>query len=183
MSHSTTDNEGPDTPMHSSVPSLSCLSINSSGKDTDESTVDDVTCPWKGGTFIIRNLQTKLVIAIRHGTLGLFHKDTYQYKYGESSHWCCVENDGMWLGFYNAVTGTYIGHDDSWNLIATARKHRFWECFCVRQHPDGGHVILVRDWDGFLPIRAEGRGRRKLVVGSSRQEGTAWEFIRVGSDY
>ena len=53
----------------------------------------------------------------------------------------------------------------------------------MRQHPDGGHVILVRDWDGFLPIRAEGRGRRKLVVGSSRQEGTAWEFIRVGSDY
>ena len=51
----------------------------------------------------------------------------------------------------------------------------------MRQHPDGGHVLLVKHRDGFLPMKANDEG--ELVVDSNRQEGTAWEFVWVGFNF
>jgi hypothetical protein len=90
----------------------------------------------------------------------------------------------MWFGFYNTVSGTYIGHDNNksnWRFIAEAKSHKFWEYFCPRPHPDG-HILLVKHCDNFLPMRIGGKENRELVVGSPTEGGTPWEFIRVDSE-
>ncbi|KAE8162814.1 hypothetical protein BDV40DRAFT_264471 [Aspergillus tamarii] len=145
-------------------------------------------CPWKGGTYIIRDPKTKLVIALEKGVLGLYpeaNEVESLYHYGRGSHWHCVENDRMWLGFYNAVSGTYIGHDNrknNWRFQAKAERHDEWEWFCARQHPDGGHILLVKHWNEFLPMRIGGKDGRELMVDAKREGGTVWEFIRVDSE-
>ncbi|KAJ1707633.1 hypothetical protein NYO67_10226 [Aspergillus flavus] len=142
-------------------------------------------CPWKGGTYIIRDPETKLVIALEKGILGLYPEASVVesiYQFGRGSHWHCVENDSMWLGFYNAVSGTYIGHDNrksNWRFQAKAERHDEWEWFCARQHPDGGHVLLVKHWGEFLPMRIGGKDNRELMVDAKREGGTVWEFIKV----
>lgn len=140
-------------------------------------------CPWKGDTFIIRDPESHCAMALRDGVLGLYPEDEYgngMYRYGRDSYWHCVENEKGWLGFRNAVSGTYIGHNnkrENWKLGATAVGHREWEWFCTRQHPDGGHVLLIKHNDGLKTTAVGGHRKRELVVGQGR--GTSWEFIKV----
>ncbi|KAL4904082.1 hypothetical protein BDW74DRAFT_155078 [Aspergillus multicolor] len=63
-----------------------------------------------------------------------------------------------------------------WKFRAQSKRHRDWEKFCVRQSPDGGHVLLVKHWGGFRAMIAENKG---LQVGGEGKRGTAWEFVRV----
>lgn len=96
--------------------------------------------------------------------------------HGCGIYWSCVESDEMLLGFQNMVSGTFIGHNNKGKFIAGAIFHRDWESFCVREHTDGGYV-LVKHGSGFLPMRID-RGRQ-LVVSTNKDEGVVSEFIRV----
>ncbi|KAL4781985.1 hypothetical protein BJX76DRAFT_306797 [Aspergillus varians] len=143
--------------------------------------------PEGGATFVIRDPQTGLVIALRNGMLSLRpERQVHGFGLtGRGSHWHCVENDELWLGFRNAVSGTYIGHDNKqscWRFIADAKAHKPWEWFCARQHPGGGHMLLVRHNDGFRAMKIGGEQNRELIVGERGQGGTAWEFIVVDDE-
>ncbi|KAJ5170239.1 uncharacterized protein N7500_003022 [Penicillium coprophilum] len=86
----------------------------------------------------------------------------------------------MFLGFQNVISGTFIGHNNKNKLIAEAKVHSDWESFCVRANPDGGYLLLVKQGRGFLPMRVD--GDNQLVVSTNRDEGVAWEFIRVDDE-
>lgn len=166
-----------DTPTHTSVAEDS--TSDSSSVDCP-STISDMglfnASPWNGGLYIIRDPKSGLAIALKEGTLGLF-PDVY-YR-GSGGRWRCVENDRLWLGFKNAVSGAYIGHNNRGGFVAEAKSHDGWEWFCARQHPYGGYVLLVKHWSGFLPMKIGGKDNKELVVDAEREGGTAWEFIRV----
>lgn len=172
------------TPMHTSVP---------------ESYIDPelppyaapaAVAPCKGATFIIRDPQSSLVITLQDGKLGLASggKDNafVNRDDGRGNHWRCVENKERWLGFKNAVSGEYIGHDNNkknnWLFIAKVEDHREWEFFCVRQHPCGGHELLVKHWNGFRAMQVGGDDNRELVVAGEGHGGTAWEFLKVSTE-
>ncbi|PLN86455.1 hypothetical protein BDW42DRAFT_75674 [Aspergillus taichungensis] len=144
--------------------------------------------PHKGATFIIRDPESSLVITLKDGKLGLapaIKESAFVYSDdGLGSHWRCVENKDRWLGFYNAVSGGFLGHDNKkeWRFIAKADAHREWEFFCVRQHPDGGHELLVKHWNGFRAMQVGGDKGRDLVVADEGKSGTAWEFLEVHSE-
>ncbi|PYH90376.1 hypothetical protein BO71DRAFT_422338 [Aspergillus ellipticus CBS 707.79] len=129
-------------------------------------------------TYIIRDPATHLVITLKKGTT-IDGADS-PHGHNRGTHWHCVENKNRWLGFYNAVSGTYIRHNNQkkeWRFDANGKKHGDWESFCARECPGGGHVLLVKHWDGLLAMRAEGG---ELVVDCKGEGGTAWEFVRVG---
>ncbi|OQD80392.1 hypothetical protein PENANT_c036G03790 [Penicillium antarcticum] len=101
--------------------------------------IDPNSCPSEGRLFIIRDPNTELVIGLNEGILTLVPE---RNGYVCGIYWLCVESENMWLGFRNAISGTYIGHDNKRKFIADKKWHRGHESFCVRQHPDGGHVML-----------------------------------------
>ncbi|KAE8153074.1 hypothetical protein BDV25DRAFT_45230 [Aspergillus avenaceus] len=145
--------------------------------------------PHKGATFIIRDPQSGLLITLKDGKLVLAPGDKdnafVNRDDGRGSHWRCVENKDRWLGFKNAVSGDFLGHDDNkleWRFVARVKEHRQWEFFCVRQHPGGGHELLVKHWDGFRAMVIGGMDGRELVVGEEGCVGTAWEFLRIYSE-
>ncbi|KAJ5607133.1 hypothetical protein N7537_003752 [Penicillium hordei] len=144
--------------------------------------------PYKGATFVIRDPQSGLVITLKDGKLGLAPGDKadsfINYDDGRGSHWRCVENKDRWLGFKNAVSGEFIGHDNNkknWRFMAKVEAHNEWEFFCVRQHPDGGHELLMKHWGGFRAMQVGGNDNRELVVAGEGQGGMAWEFLKVHS--
>lgn len=146
--------------------------------------------PQPGKKFIIRDPKTGLLIALKRGVLGLHSDITHvcnipgrPIAHNNGSHWHCIENEDLWLGFQNEVSGTYIGRDKQCKtFIAKADSHRSWEQFCVRQHPDGGHTLLVRHEGGFRSMIVGGDGGRLLIVGSKGECGTAFEFIELYSE-
>ncbi|KAL2811969.1 hypothetical protein BJX63DRAFT_264137 [Aspergillus granulosus] len=144
--------------------------------------------PHKDATFVIRDRETGLVIALDDGELGLHpdEKDSGNgsYIHGRGNHWKCIENDDLWLGFRNSVSREYIGHNGDikghWRFIAEKKHHKLWEYFCAReQHPKGGHVLLVKHDHGFRAMKAGGKDGRELVVAGKGEKGATWDFIKV----
>ncbi|KAJ5509555.1 hypothetical protein N7527_011698 [Penicillium freii] len=87
----------------------------------------------------------------------------------------------MLLGFQNVVSGTFIGHINNASLFsAQDNLHGESESFCVRAHPDGGYV-LVKQACRFLPMQI--CMDRWLKTGTNKDEGVAWEFIRVKDEH
>jgi hypothetical protein len=115
--------------------------------------------------------------------LGLYPQEKLSgnFDFGQrGAHWRCHENSGMWLGFQNAVSGRFVGHNGRewhWRFHCRGEWHDQWEYFVTRQHPDGGHLLLVKHWNSFLPMRAADNG--ELVVERDTDAGTVWEFIKV----
>ena len=137
------------------------------------------TCPWQGGTFIIRDLDKKLAIILKNGMLSLQRDDgTFNFYDDRGSHWVCVEKDG-WLGFYNAVSGTYMGYNNTRQFIATARQHKPSECFCAQRHPHGGYVLQSKHDHYLYPMRIATSKEEGLVVDREGKGGTMWEFVKV----
>lgn len=177
---STSSGESTTTPTHTSVPE----SHADSGLPPYHAAV--TVAPRGGATFIIRDPQSKLVITLNKGQLGLAPGDWgdafVNPHNGRGSHWCCVENKDRWLGFKSKVSDRFIGHDNkkkNWHFIATADKHDDWERFCARQHPDGGHELLVKHWDGFRAMQAGGVDNKELMVAGEGCGGTRWEFLEI----
>ncbi|KAL2826756.1 hypothetical protein BJY01DRAFT_229559 [Aspergillus pseudoustus] len=150
--------------------------------------------PHPNATFIIRDRSTGLVIALKDGELGLHpdekspssggHITSYEHQHGRGSHWHCVENEDFWLGFRSSVSKQYIGHNNKkennkWRFIAKADQHRGWEYFCAREHPEGGHVLLVKHYDGFRAMKVGGKDGRELLVVDRKEGGTPFDFIKI----
>lgn len=182
---SSTYSDGPGmTPTHTSLPE------SFADPELPPYPAPAAVAPYKGATFIIRDPKSGLVITLKDGKLGLAPADKenafINCDDGRGSHWRCVENEGRWLGFKNAVSGEFIGHDNNkknWRFMAKVEAHREWEFFCVRQHPGGGHELLVKHWDGFRAMQVGGDDNRELVVAGEGHSGTAWEFLKVYSDF
>lgn len=173
---STAESDGRSTPTHT-ITSGEANSYTSMGMQ--EPTFDARALPSRNMTFIIRDPKTHRIISLKEGAPKMVHLDIFHYQYNVASHWHCVENEMMWLGFYNDVSGTYLGHDSNDGIRARATKHNAWEWFCPRQHPDGGQLLLIKDDNGFSPMKIGGKENMELVVDSQRREGTMWEFIRI----
>ncbi|KAH8704800.1 hypothetical protein BGW36DRAFT_366186 [Talaromyces proteolyticus] len=169
----TAEEEGCYTPTHTSMPSddwelPSYSRLNTVGM-----------CPWKDTTYIIRNAETDLVISLNDGDLILSPQEKGHY-----CHWHCVENSEGWFGFRNVAAGRYIGHNNNrrnWRFVVEGRQHREWEYFCARQHPSGGHILLVKHWNGFQPMTVGGPDNTELVVGERDVDPARWEFIKIES--
>jgi hypothetical protein len=132
------------------------------------------------------------VIALKDGKLGLYpeekdHGDGFglgskPHQHGRGSHWQCVVNEELWLGFKSSMSGQFIGHggvENDWRFIAKKDHHEWWECFCAKESLDGGNVLLVKYDHGFRAMKAGGREGRELVVASKKEDGTVWDFIKV----
>lgn len=170
MSSTTTCDQGCDTPTHSSVHDGSADYVTSIDLILNRSR----NCPWEGRTFIIREPTTKFMIGLHKGILCLVPE---QSGHGCGVYWACLESKDMWLGFENVVSSTFLGHDNNGKVIAQAKKQSDFEYFFVRAHPNGGYVLLMKNGWGFLPLQVE--RDRQLVIGSKKDGGRAWEFIRV----
>ena len=184
MSSYSSDGEQCNTPTHTtvSIPEIRDIPPPSYANSTSQRTSAKIG-PWKGSTYIIRDLETELVIGLRDGNLRMFsqEKSSGGFDFGQrDTHWQCHENGQMWFGFKNAVSGRWIGHDANgkhWRFRCEAQRHDSWEYFVTRQHPNGGHLLLVKNRDSFLPMRAADNG--ELVAERDVDAGTAWEFIKV----
>ena len=75
------------------------------------------------------------------------------------------------------VSSTFIKHNRKGKSIAEVKWHRDHETFCVREHPNGGYILLVKQGKGFLPMQIE--GDTQLIVSTKRDGSIACEFIRV----
>ncbi|TGO25878.1 hypothetical protein BPAE_0071g00500 [Botrytis paeoniae] len=149
------------TPTHSSIDDGSCRTI-------------DNAVPEPGGIFIIRKRGYGKIITLEDGQLQL--KSDISGIGG--CHWICVERDG-WLGFRNCISGTYIGHDGSGKFYAKVTRHKDYESFCVRKHPNGDYLLLTKHWSKLwkMEIKMNGDGLDELV--ETETGGTTWEFAKV----
>ncbi|ESA41912.1 hypothetical protein NCU06081 [Neurospora crassa OR74A] len=92
-------------------------------------------------------------------------------------HWHCVENAG-WLGFRNAASGTFLGHDMWQNIIARVYRHQGWEFMTVRPALERkGWYLMVTHWEKLHKINF--LEERRAFVATNPEEGTVWEFVRV----
>ncbi|KAH6677740.1 hypothetical protein B0J14DRAFT_475006, partial [Halenospora varia] len=141
--------------------------------DTKPSSVSSV--PWPGSTFIIRSVSSGHVITLLDGQIVLASPG------GRGSiHWACVETKG-WLGFRNATSGRFLGHDFWGSLCCSGERHQGWENFCVRLRPEGGYVLLMTHWERLwhVGIILE-QGVEKLAkVGDGGSDGIVWDFVKV----
>ncbi|KAL3465621.1 hypothetical protein BJX64DRAFT_252211 [Aspergillus heterothallicus] len=150
--------------------------------------------PHKDATFVIRDRSTGLVIALEDGKLGLYESENdtetvgarneKAYQHSRSSHWKCVENEHLYFGFRNSVSGEYIGHNGEtltgrWRFWAERKHHKWWEWFTAQHQPDGGYVLLVKHDHAFRSMKAGGADGRELLVADKGEKGTAWDFIKI----
>jgi hypothetical protein len=178
MSTTTTGDRGINTPTESSIRDDLTRILALRERSADRSW----NCPWPDRTFIIRDPTANLVIGLHKGHLRLVSEGD---GHGRSIYWSFLRSWKGLFAFQNEVSGTFIGtkknpylrnHPQERMIVAEA-KQNLDSAVCVLEHPNGGHTILVGHDDGFSPISV-GEGQ-KLVVSSSLDEATAWEFIRV----
>ncbi|QKX59265.1 uncharacterized protein TRUGW13939_06397 [Talaromyces rugulosus] len=134
--------------------------------------------PSEGRTYIIRDSEAGLVLAVEEGVLNLLS----QYTEDDGRiHWRCIRHHDGWYGFRNMGSGTLIGHNRQGQFVAQATNHADWEQFRVEHDPDGGYTLLVKrtDWFRFWlePMVIDSNGQ--LVLAGARERGTVWKFIRV----
>lgn len=129
---------------------------------------DDV--PWPGKTYKIRHRESRRLITLAEGTLRLQLPEATKATGG--TYWFCAENNGWW-GFRNSISGTYIGYSVITSVDYTATTGRFTantqqygaeQCFCIRRHPEGGYVILVRYLKEGLRQMVVNEGTGQLVA-------------------
>ncbi|KAI1751058.1 hypothetical protein F4782DRAFT_547903 [Xylaria castorea] len=95
--------------------------------------------------------------------------------------WDCEEHPDGWIGFRDAVSGRYLGHDNKGGYIAQASKLLSWESFVLRPRAAGGHNLCVKDGHKLKPMGiSENDGSTpKLVDAKSHEEAARWEFYKV----
>ncbi|KAK3953297.1 hypothetical protein QBC32DRAFT_258253 [Pseudoneurospora amorphoporcata] len=155
--------------------------------------------PFPGQTYILLEASTGRALTLIDGNLRLVHvpdpdlisiTDQSHIDLTDSSvavptcakgqcnwHWHCVETAG-WLGFRNAASGTFLGHDMWQNIVAKAYRHNGWEWMAVRPTPGGpegkGWHLLVTHWEKLYRIKFLEGG---AFVAMDSTEGTVWEFV------
>ncbi|KAF2664195.1 hypothetical protein BT63DRAFT_103099 [Microthyrium microscopicum] len=131
--------------------------------------------PWPGSSFIIRSASSGNVITLLDGQIVLDRPGSRG-----SFHWACVETKG-WIGFRNAVSGRFLGHDPSGKLHCSAQRQQGWENFCVRLRPDGGYLLLMTHFERLwhVGIKMERGIERLAKIGHGEDDGMVFEFIKV----
>ncbi|KAI1154148.1 hypothetical protein F4825DRAFT_472851 [Nemania diffusa] len=157
-----------DTPTRitDSDASLSCASFTT--KDGTKN------IPVPGKAFMIRDFHTGEAITMEEG--GLILKPAGGTRGGW--HWHCVERDGGWLGFREAVSGNHLGRDDEGGFQAKFKHFEVWESFCLRPLEAGGYHLLVIYESSFRRMGIAGDGG-KLIQVKAAAEATRWEFVQV----
>ncbi|KAK4213487.1 hypothetical protein QBC37DRAFT_285923 [Rhypophila decipiens] len=155
--------------------------------------------PYPGETFIILHKPTNRVITLLEAgwvLLGDRHAFSSDQKTLNTApnflsmsrcQWLCVERDG-WLGF-RAPTGDYMGHsllkkfvkeEERHVVAADTMHHGEWQYCCVRRHPRGGYILMMRGNNTKLlkvEIGTRSGTLNNLVL---REDGGAlWEFVKV----
>lgn len=135
------------------------------------------TVPRAGHTYMIRDVARGRIITLTKGEIhALSNPKSGDWK------WVCVEKNSL-FGFYNSISGRYIGHDDKNNFIAEAKSHRDWESFRLMPHPKGGYFLAVQFfwWHTLKMVVNEGTEGANLIVKYEDQVGewTTWEFVEV----
>lgn len=117
------------------------------------------TIPWPGKTYRIQHYTSGHLLTLVEG------RPKIEITTSSGGwHWACVERDG-WLGFRNAVSGTYMGIDKRGGVWSKYQHHENDEYFCVRRHPEGGYIILAK----------HNRGRELWPMAVDREHGTLVE--------
>ncbi|ROV98369.1 hypothetical protein VMCG_07137 [Cytospora schulzeri] len=136
--------------------------------------------PWPGETYKIQHRDSRRLITLEEGELRL--RLPSAAKAAGGCHWVCVEKNG-WLGFRSPVSATYMGHDNKGAIWCKKQHHKSYESFCVRRHPDGGYVILVKHHEGLeLCQLAVDEASGKIVersFGEPRARNTQWLFEAI----
>lgn len=132
--------------------------------------------PLNGSIYIIRQESTGLVIQLLGGEVVLDKPSSLS-----SMDWVCEEKNG-WLGFRNAASGKYLGHDGGGKLCCRAGQQREWECFSLGVSSEHGYVLLMRHWEKLWPvtINTENKDIVTLAKVEGRiSDGNTWDFIEV----
>jgi len=184
--------EFPEELEHSRPPSPS---ISGTGMDTPSSATppsyddipswfpkyndDDIptSVPEPGHMYMIRETITKKAITLVDGCLTVLRDP----KPGVGWHWHCEEQNGGWVGFREAVSGKYLGHNNSGGFRVTAAKMKSWEWFVLRPRAAGGYNLYVTDWSDLkaMGISDVMEARPKLVIVADVKDAARWEFIRL----
>lgn len=135
--------------------------------------VPAVPCPEK--TYKIHLCDTRQVITITEGEVTL--QSPTDARPGGGWYWVCVEK-GNWLGFRNHVSGNYLGHNGKSGLHAQATHHKAWEFFCVRHHPRGGYLLLVKH-PRTEELRQIGYAADRKTLVDKEKDGARWMFEEV----
>ncbi|KAI0419885.1 hypothetical protein F5X98DRAFT_334190 [Xylaria grammica] len=141
--------------------------------------------PEPGRTYMIRDLDSERVLTVADGCLTL----TLAPDVGSTGgwQWHCEEHTSGWLGFRNAVSGKYIGHNNRGaGYVAKAVRFRSWEYFVLRPRQLGGYNLCVK-WGHELKFvgtntdenKNGNESMLKLVHAPTSDLATRWEFIRV----
>ncbi|KAI0867645.1 hypothetical protein GGS24DRAFT_267648 [Hypoxylon argillaceum] len=133
--------------------------------------------PEAGGTYMIRELGSDRVLTILNGNLTVQLNDGT----GGGWHWHCEENEIGFIGFRNAVSGRYLGHNNKGGYIARSKKMRTKELFLLRPRNQGGYNLCIAPWVRLKPmgIADEDGPTPKLVHASSYDKAVHWAFVSV----
>lgn len=143
------------------------------GKPSNTGYVPSVPCPGK--TYKIHLRHSEKVITITEGEVVL--QSPADAQPGGGWYWVCVEK-GNWLGFRNHVSGRFLGHDGKSGLHAKVTHHKAHEYFCVRHHPHGGYVLLVKyPWGEEL--RKIGYASDGMTLVEKENDCPQWTFEEV----
>lgn len=168
------DDSSLDTKMSPFGDGISTPSSSDIAKPPVGEYVPSVPCPGK--IYKIHLKGTDKLITITEGEVVV--RSPAEAQPGGGWYWVCVEK-GNWLGFRNHVSGCYLGHDGKLGLWAKATQHKAHEYFCVRHHPDGGYVLLVKyPWGEELRQIGCTLWERKTLV-QKEKDGAQWIFEEV----
>lgn len=155
------------------------------------------TSPWRGKTYAIFERASNRVMALRSGEIVLIDtQGLINHFLDASCHWHCSENTlSGWWGFCNAASGMFIGEEANRSydyydsrrksaklqmLTASSKGHSESHWIYIKQHPEGGHELLVNRCGRLAAVTLEEKdtSNQKLVVGGN---GTPirWNFIEV----
>ncbi|KAI0602259.1 hypothetical protein F4775DRAFT_588487 [Biscogniauxia sp. FL1348] len=165
--HTTTDSEVPRAYASSPPPALPPrrpISVTPSSSSTMAPTSASAmaaasgtaSAPEAPRTYMIRDADTGRALALRDGALTL----APAHEAGETGgwRWRCAETDDGWLGFYETVSGRYLGRDGRGGLCARAARQRAWEALLLRPLRRGGYHILTCDWWKLRRVAASAQG-------------------------
>jgi len=146
-------------------------------KDEDDTSVTATPQPVEhhpkpNKSFMIRTRnKPHHILTIEDGKLHVVSKPSL----GGGWLWHCIKKSN-WYGFVNAVSGTYLGHNNHGKIQAFQPHHLDWEFFMTDRHEDGGYVLLTWHGNELLQV-AIGDDGKSLV--EEKVGGTVWDFIEA----
>ncbi|KAI0453908.1 hypothetical protein F5B21DRAFT_477512 [Xylaria acuta] len=135
------------------------------------------SAPEPGKTYKIVEVDSERAITLVGGRLTLVLDAGTRGGW----QWDCEEHPDGWIGFRDAVSGRYLGHDNKGGYIAQASKLDSWESFVLRPRAAGGYNLCVKYGHKLKPmgILDNDESATKLVDAQSYEEAARWEFYKV----